>query len=124
LKLLKSAMANAEHNDKADLSTLRVAKVVADAGTTLHRWRPRAYGRAAPIRKRTSHITIVLSDETPEDVHRSQMKGGKKKADKKSAKTSVKTTDKKSAKDPAKTADGEKAVKPAVKKAAKDSTTK
>jgi large subunit ribosomal protein L22 len=77
-KLIESAMANAEHNDKADLSKLRIAKIVADGGATLHRWRPRAHGRAAPIRKRTSHITVILSDESPADVHASQVKGGRK----------------------------------------------
>lgn len=97
LKLLKSAMANAEHNSKADVSKLRIAKVVADAGTTLHRWRPRAYGRAAPIRKRTSHITVILSDESPADVHRSQLKGGKIKD---LSKEPAKTSEKKSSKAP------------------------
>jgi large subunit ribosomal protein L22 len=68
-KLLKSAVANAEHNHQADVSTLRVAKITVDGGPTLSRWRARAYGRAAPIRKRTSHITLVLSDESVVDVH-------------------------------------------------------
>lgn len=78
MKLLKSAMANAEHNHKADLSTLSVAKITVDAGTTLHRFRPRAHGSAAPIRKRSSHITIVLSDETPAAVHAAQSRKAKK----------------------------------------------
>lgn len=73
LKLLQSAMANAEHNFKLDPSTLRVKSVVADGGPTLKRWRPRAFGRAAPIRKRTTHITLVLTDEKAAPV-------GKKKA--------------------------------------------
>ncbi len=68
-KLLKSAAANAEHNFQADLAALRVAKITVDGGPTLSRWRARAYGRAAPIRKRSSHITIVLSDESVADVH-------------------------------------------------------
>lgn len=68
-KLLKSAAANAEHNFQADLATLRVAKITVDGGPTLGRWRARAYGRAAPIRKRSSHITLVLSDESVVDVH-------------------------------------------------------
>lgn len=63
LKLLRSAVANAEHNDKLDRSVLRVKSIVADSGTTLKRWMPRAQGRATPIRKRTTHITLVLSDE-------------------------------------------------------------
>ena len=69
LKLLKSAMANAEHNHQIDPADLRIAKVTADGGPTLKRWRARAFGRAAPIRKRTSHITLVLSDESIQDVH-------------------------------------------------------
>lgn len=63
LKLLKSAMANAEHNFKLDASTLRVKTITADGGATIKRFRPRAHGSAAPIRKRTTHINIVLSDE-------------------------------------------------------------
>jgi large subunit ribosomal protein L22 len=63
LKLLRSAVANAEHNFKLDRETLFVKTIAADAGTTLKRFRPRAMGRAAPIRKRTTHITLVLSDE-------------------------------------------------------------
>lgn len=78
MKLLKSAMANAEHNHKVDSSTLSVAKITVDAGTTLHRFRPRAHGSAAPIRKRSSHITIVLSDETPAAVHAAQSRKAKK----------------------------------------------
>lgn len=68
-KLLKSAAANAEHNFQADLAALRVAKITVDGGPTLSRWRARAYGRAAPIRKRSSHITLVLSDESVVEVH-------------------------------------------------------
>lgn len=63
LKLLQSAMANAEHNFKLDPQKLRVKSVVADGGPTLKRSRPRAFGRSAPIRKRTTHITLVLTDE-------------------------------------------------------------
>lgn len=72
MKLLKSAIANAEHNHQLDASTLRVAKITADAGMTLHRFRPRAHGSAAPIRKRSTHITLILSDETPAAVHAAQ----------------------------------------------------
>lgn len=77
-KLIKSAMANAEHNFQLDASKLRIAKITADGGPTLHRWRARAHGSAAPIRKRTSHITLILSDETPAQVHASQRKVEKK----------------------------------------------
>lgn len=62
LKLLQSAMANAEHNFKLDASSLVVAKITADGGPTLKRTRPRAMGRGAMIRKRTTHINLVLSE--------------------------------------------------------------
>jgi large subunit ribosomal protein L22 len=61
LKLLRSAIANAEHNFKLDKQDLYVRHITADGGPTLSRWRPRAFGRAAPIRKRTTHITLILS---------------------------------------------------------------
>jgi large subunit ribosomal protein L22 len=63
LKLLQSAKANAEHNHKLDLDKLWISHITVDGGKTLKRWRPRAFGRAAAIRKRTSHITIKLSDD-------------------------------------------------------------
>jgi large subunit ribosomal protein L22 len=62
LKLLRSAKANAEHNFKLDPETLWISHLTVDGGKTLKRWRPRAYGRAGAIRKRTSHITLKLSD--------------------------------------------------------------
>lgn len=61
-KLLKSAMANAEHNFHLESAALRIAEIRVDGGPVLKRARPRAMGRSAPIRKRTSHIRIVLSD--------------------------------------------------------------
>lgn len=61
LKLLRSAVANAEHNFKLDKKDLYVRHITADGGPTLKRWRARAFGRAAPIRKRTTHITLVLA---------------------------------------------------------------
>ncbi len=59
-KLLKSAIANAENNLDLSADTLYVAEAYANQGPTLKRFTPRAQGRATPIRKRTSHITIVL----------------------------------------------------------------
>jgi len=61
-KLLKSAMANAENNLGMDPGNLFVAEVYANEGPTLKRLRPRAQGRANRIRKRTSHISIVLDE--------------------------------------------------------------
>lgn len=63
LKLLRSAIANAEHNFKLRKEDLIVAKITADGGPTLKRSRSRAFGRAAPIRKRTTHINITLSSK-------------------------------------------------------------
>ena len=60
-KLLRSAVANAENNDQLDPEDLFVAACFADEGTTIKRWRPRARGRATRIRKRTCHITIIVS---------------------------------------------------------------
>jgi large subunit ribosomal protein L22 len=62
-KVLDSAIANAEHNFALDAEELFVAEAFADEGPTLKRWRPRARGRATRIRKRTSHITIVVADD-------------------------------------------------------------
>ncbi|MBA3362555.1 MAG: 50S ribosomal protein L22 [Acidimicrobiia bacterium] len=61
-KVLNSAIANAEHNFALDAEDLKVAEAFADEGPTLRRFRPRARGRATRIRKRTSHITIVVTD--------------------------------------------------------------
>lgn len=63
LKVLKSAVANAEHNFALDGDELFISEAFADEGPTLKRWRPRARGRATRINKRTSHITIVVADE-------------------------------------------------------------
>jgi len=61
LKLLESAVANAEHNHELVGEELRIESVHADEGPTLKRFRPRAMGRATRIRKRTSHLTITLT---------------------------------------------------------------
>ena len=63
-KLLESAVANAEHNHELVGEDLYVKAVHADEGPTIRRFRPRAMGRATRIRKRTSHLTILL---TPKD---------------------------------------------------------
>ncbi len=61
-KVLQSAVANADNNFGFDADELVLAECYADEGPTLKRWRPRARGRASRINKRTSHITVVLSD--------------------------------------------------------------
>jgi ribosomal protein L22 len=60
-KLLESAVANAEHNHELVGDELRIKDAHADEGPTLKRYRPRAMGRATPIRKRTSHLSITLT---------------------------------------------------------------
>jgi large subunit ribosomal protein L22 len=60
-KVLDSAIANAEHNHDLDRDTLVVTEAYVDEGPTMKRFRPRAQGRAYRIRKRTSHITVVVS---------------------------------------------------------------
>jgi len=69
-KLLASAVANAENNDELDPESLYVSACYADEGTTAKRWRPRARGRATRIRKRTSHITVIVSALEGEDLER------------------------------------------------------
>jgi large subunit ribosomal protein L22 len=61
-KLINSAVANAEENTEIDVDTLFVKTIFADEGPTLKRFRPRAMGRATRIRKRTSHITVILEE--------------------------------------------------------------
>ena len=66
-KLLKSAVANAVENDGiSDVDTLVIDYIMVDEGPTLKRYMPRARGRATPIRKRTSHIRIILRER---DTH-------------------------------------------------------
>lgn len=62
MKLLKSAIANAENNNNMDVSRLYVAECSVSQGPTLKRIRPRAQGRAYRINKKTSHITLVLKE--------------------------------------------------------------
>lgn len=62
-KVLESAIANAEHNDGADVDELRVSTIFIDEGMTMKRIRPRAKGRADRIFKRTCHITVKVSEK-------------------------------------------------------------
>lgn len=63
VKLLNSAIANAEHNYEMDTDNLVVSEAYVNEGVTLKRFRPRAQGRASGINKRTSHITVVLTEK-------------------------------------------------------------
>ena len=61
-KVLESAIANAEHNEGADIDELKIARIYVDEGPTYKRFRARAKGRANRILRRTSHITVVVGD--------------------------------------------------------------
>jgi large subunit ribosomal protein L22 len=69
-KCLASAVANAVHNDQQPEDELYVSACFADEGPTLKRWRPRARGRATRIRKRTCHITVIVSRLSEEQLER------------------------------------------------------
>jgi large subunit ribosomal protein L22 len=73
-KLLRSAVANAEHNDSQIADDLFVSACYADEGKTMRRFRPRARGRATRIRKRTCHITIIVSRMDDESLARKRTK--------------------------------------------------
>ncbi len=62
VKLINSAIANAKHNFEIEPDNLYIKEIKVDGGPTSHRWMPRAFGRATPLRKRTSHINLVLSE--------------------------------------------------------------
>ncbi len=61
-RVLKSATANAENNHNLSADDLRVVDAIANEGPTIKRWKPRAQGRAYPIHKPTTHITVVVGD--------------------------------------------------------------
>lgn len=65
LTLLNSAIANAENNFGADRTNLYIATVMADAGPTIKRYMPRAMGRIAPLRSRTSKVKLILAERDP-----------------------------------------------------------
>ncbi|MBU3666188.1 MAG: 50S ribosomal protein L22 [Chthoniobacterales bacterium] len=84
-KTLKSAVANAENNHQARPEALVVREAVVGEGPTLQRFQPKARGSAGPIRKRTSHIRIIVSDEIEIKTRESKKAGKKKTASKKPA---------------------------------------
>ena len=75
-KVVASAVANAENNKKLDRRDLVIAQAYVDEGPTLKRFRPRAQGRAYRIRKRTSHITVVVQSQIGDMAVASSKKGG------------------------------------------------
>jgi large subunit ribosomal protein L22 len=95
LKLIRSAKANAEHNFKLAGEGLYIKTIYVDGGPTLHRWMPRAFGRATPIRKRTSHITIVLDERSAEGAPKAVAKAVVKKSIKKAEDKEVKKAEEK-----------------------------
>ena len=121
-KVLDSAIANARNNLNLELSTLVVAQAFVDEGPTLKRFRPRAQGRAYRIRKRTSHITVIVESIEPNQPKKAAA----------SAKASTSTTAPKApaakkataAKAPAAKASAAKAEGTAKAPAAKKSATK
>ena len=90
LKVLNSAVQNAEYNKKLKADDLTVSKAFVDEGATLKRWRPRAFGKAAPIRKRTSSVTIIVSDGKDDLVSKNKVKKELKPEEKKKHKDTVK----------------------------------
>jgi large subunit ribosomal protein L22 len=62
MKLLNSAIANAKHNYQLGMENLVVSTIMVDGGPMLKRWMPKAHGRATPVRERTSHINLVLTE--------------------------------------------------------------
>jgi large subunit ribosomal protein L22 len=64
-KTLKSAISNAEHNFDLEKDNLLIKEIFVNEGATLKRWRPRAFGRAGQIRKRSSHLEIILEEKEP-----------------------------------------------------------
>ena len=62
-KVINAAVANAQQNNQIDVDTLTVKRISVDGGPTLKRYIPRAMGRATMVRKRTSHVTVVLDEK-------------------------------------------------------------
>jgi len=66
-KALRSAIANAEHNFNINANQLYIKSIILGRGPMLKRWNPAAYGRATPIRRRTTHIIVLLERRLPEE---------------------------------------------------------
>ncbi len=79
LKLLNSAIANAKHNFVIEKENLHVSKIAVNTGPILKRWRPRSRGMAAPIKKRTSHVELVLEERGGKQKKSKRIKGVKDK---------------------------------------------
>ncbi len=110
-KLIESAAANAVNNDKMQRGALFIQTITVDDGPTYKRFRPRAHGRAAPLRKRTSHVNVIVAEKA-------ELKTEEKKAPAKKAAPKKQAADSEK-KAPAKKPAAKKAAakKPAAKKA-------
>ena len=100
-KLLMSAIANAEHNFKIAPEGLYISKATVDGGPVLKRWRARAFGRAAGIKKRSCHITLALSQRAGAAAPAAVSAAVVAKADAKTAAAAAKAVAKKTTKKPA-----------------------
>jgi large subunit ribosomal protein L22 len=131
-KVIASAAANAQNNEGLDPSTLVVATVYADEGPTAKRIRPRAQGRAFRIRKRTSHITVIVESrpsreqragQSAASTARARRAQGSKAAAAKKAPASKATAEAPAKKAPAKKAPAKAATSSAAEKSAESKTT-
>lgn len=96
-KLLESAVANATNNFKLNKADLFVENILAEEGKTMKRWRPRAYGRAAKILKRTCDIIITLEEKSGETKIVAKKEAEKKTVEKKPLKEEAKKAEEKKA---------------------------
>lgn len=87
LKLLNSAIANAVNNFQLNKDDLKITSITADEGPILDRWQPRAHGRAMPIRKRSTHISIILEAIPQKGKEEAEKSAPKKRITKKSVTT-------------------------------------
>lgn len=111
-KLIDSAIANARHNHDMKEESLQIVEAYVNEGKTLRRWMPRAFGRATPLNKRSSRITLVLEGDVVE-----QEKKEKKTEKKEEKKEEVKVEEKKDEKPAAKKAEKKETKPQAAKKA-------
>ena len=109
IKLINSAVANAEENYKLKKDNLFIKEIKVDGGPTLDRWMPRAFGRATPIRKRTSHVNLILAEKVPTDAQEVKKIVEEKK--KKTAEDIVKISDPDEIQSAGKEGRGEKSAK-------------
>lgn len=103
LKVLNSAVANAQHNLKADTSNFHVLEIFVNEGPKIKRYTPKAQGRATLIRKRMSHITIVVGDKEEKTTKAGEVKSTPVKAEAKAEKPATKVAKKPAAKRTSKT---------------------